>query len=148
MAYFDKQIEFFSIGEKNARHRHNDSYIIDKLTAGRKELKNFLYEGRTYICRSDLDEEGKIPKRLLEVDASERSLRALALILRKLILDSKTRELPKQNIKISDIVEGESQTPQELLFFMQYLLNGARYQSNEANDRRVESICRKFSRRK
>lgn len=116
-------------------------HFLKKLHDSVPDLTKIVYRNRTFVHFSKLTQSEIFSNGFQKENEFADQMKTVAYSLRQIILSSKKRELPKHNIKISDILNGESDIPQELYTFVEYLLKGpSQDQPNETKTKRIESI--------
>lgn len=122
--------------------KYTAQHLLKKLLDSVSNLKKIVYKNRTFLHRSDLTQLEILSIGFQREDDFVDHIKKSAYTLRQIIFSSKKQDLPKHNIKLADIQNGESEIPQELYIFIECLLKGpGQDQPNEAKKRRIESIC-------
>lgn len=65
----------------------------------------------------------------------------VALDIRKTVKNMNKRQLPKQNISLKDVIEGECDVPKELYVLIECLIKGPRTMKSAKKERKIFSIC-------
>lgn len=119
---------------------YKQQHLCSKLLEDIPELCKSIFKGRTYLHLNDIGLNDLVTNLSREADALSR-VRSMAFEIRKMILEPKDRHLPKRNITVEKICEGECNIPIELYTFISCLLSGPRGSKNELKEIRVNSIC-------
>lgn len=120
---------------------YNQNHLIHKLKQKfGDEIQTQLYKNKNFVFNSELsvaEATMRINKDRLGYVKSE--MIAIALHLRKIILNMNVKHIPKQNICEDDLQNGECEVPEELYSFIKTLIVGP-YKRSKRNDIRIKTI--------
>lgn len=115
-------------------------YLLQKILQTFPILAKTVIKNRIYLHRRDLPVEEIYAKGFQQEDSIAR-IKKVAFEIRKIVKEIKIRELPKNNLSLKDITEGECDIPRELYVLVECLLKGPRAMDNPRKDKKIISIC-------
>lgn len=134
--------------EENTERRANlnhtvyaPHHLLKKILHAFPDLTKSTYKNRTYLNRKDLSIEELHKFGFTPQDDFLSKIRSVAFELRRKVMDVEKRYLPKNNISVPNIIEGECDIPTELHTLISCLLFGPRATDNERKEVKVNSIC-------
>lgn len=104
-------------------------------------LTKTVYKQRTYLHIRDLPIEEVYSKGLQQQDDFISRCKKVAFEIRRIVKEMSIRELPKQNLTLKDIIEGECDIPRELYVLIESLVKGPRSMNSAKKEKRISSIC-------
>lgn len=99
-----------------------------------------VLKNRTYLHRSDLTVAELLSEGFKARDDFMSQIKSVAFGIRKTIMRQENRQLPKHNVSIENIYEGECEIPIELKTLISSLLRGPRECKNEKLETKIKSI--------
>lgn len=115
-------------------------YLLQKILQTFPILTKTVIKNRTYLHRRDLPLE-EMCANGFQLEDSIARIKKVAFEIRKIVKEMKKRELPKKNLSLKDITEGECDVPRELYVLIECLLKGPRAMENPKKDKKILSIC-------
>lgn len=129
--------------EINGNHDFNSLYkpqhFCTKLLEALPHLAKSTYKNRIYLHPDNLS-VGQLCENLMGTSNDPASIKSVAFEIRKKVLAQPKNCLPKQNISVDNICEGECDIPTELYSFISCLLTGPRGTQCERKEIRIKSI--------
>lgn len=132
--------------ESLKRHNMDDHSMVTPRQLLRKLLSKFSYlsttviKNRTFIHPSGMSKE-KINRIIDSTGSLTLQIKSVAFEIRKKVLRMEHRSMPKRNITVDDVVNGESDCPPELLLLIECLLKGSKPKISQRKALRVSKIC-------
>lgn len=117
------------------------AYLLTKILHIFPELTKTIYRNRTYLHRSDLPVEAIYRKGFQQQEDLIARAKKVAFDIRKIVKDVSTRALPKHNITLKDIINGECDIPKELYVLIESLVKGPRSMNSTKKDKKIASLC-------
>lgn len=105
------------------------------------DLSKTVYKNRIFLHRKDLTMEELLAKGFQTQEDLTTRIKSVAFEIRKKVLGMNKRNLPKQNLKLKDITEGEIDIPEDLFLLIESLLNGPRGSVKSIKQTKIQSIC-------
>lgn len=115
--------------------------LLNKLLKMFPILTKTVHKNRTYMHLSELPIED-VQAGIIELSENSISrIKKVAFEIRKIVMDMEKRNLPKRNLTVKDVIEGECEIPNELRVFMECLIKGPRGINKTTKDNKILSIC-------
>lgn len=118
--------------------QYKPHYLLKKILEAFPSLTTTIHKNRTFIHDSDLKPEEKYS--MSEGQLIDR-VKSVAYELRKLINTMKTQQLPRNNIQLDHIIQGECEIPVELYTFVECLTLGPRKCQSKLKRNKIISLC-------
>lgn len=119
---------------------YKQQHLCTKLLETIPSLSKAVYKNRIFLHLSDLNFADMFTSITQQGDNLSR-VKSIAFEVRRKVLDQDRRHLPKHNISVQNICDGECDIPIELYTLIGCLLSGPKGSQNERKDIRVKSIC-------
>lgn len=114
--------------------------LLRKLFSAFSSLSKTIIKNRTFIHSSTMSYE-EINRKICSTGSLSTQIKTVAFEIRKKILRMEHRSMPKRNITIDDVLNGESDCPSELLLLIECLLKGPKQKISQRKDMRISKIC-------
>lgn len=115
--------------------------LLKKLLRKSTLLTKTVYKNRTFVHRHDLTLDEIYSKGFNQKTDLINQIKKVGYEIRKAIQEVDKRQLPKKNLLVSHVIQGECDIPQELNVLVQSIVNGPRETSNPSKETKVSSIC-------
>lgn len=121
-------------------------HLLDKILKFNNDVGRTLYKFRVFLHASDIKSEELLGKGF-EMHDSMTKIKEVGAAIRKEIFEIKTKKLPKRNITVKDIIEGESKVPEKLYTLIESIIETPRLKENpnstkqNIKQKKVLSIC-------
>lgn len=116
-------------------------YLLQNLLKSFPILTKSVYKQRTYLHVQDLPIKEVYVKGLQQQDDLVTRAKRVAFEIRKIVKEMDKRELPKRNLVLKDIIEGECEIPKELYVLIECLVKGPRAMNSMKKEKKISSIC-------
>lgn len=116
-------------------------HLCTRLLNAIPNLTKTVYKQRTFIHRNDLDLCEILASGFRLEDDLLAQIKSVAFEIRKRVLSQEKRYLPKHNISVENIYEGECAIPKELYTFISCLAKGPKNSTKQTLETKVNSIC-------
>lgn len=131
---------FFHENETTYEPIFTPHYLLKQLSKSLPNLTKTVFKNRTYIHRNDLSVKEVYEKGFPQNVDQIMQIKKIAYEIRNIVKGIKKRDLPKQNLTVKDIVEGECDIPKELYVLIASLVQGPK-KFDLAKDIKISSIC-------
>lgn len=98
-------------------------HSLKKLMNSYRNLAKTVYKNRTYLHRDDLSAGEILAKGFRSTEDWTAQLKSIAFFVIQKVMSMVKRLLPKQNIQLEHVLEGECDTPKELTLLVQKSLH-------------------------
>lgn len=133
-ARIQKGMDLFQLPYKA---QHLLKTIFDKVP----NLTKTVYKNRIFIHKTDLSIDELYQKGFQKEKDLQTLIKSVAFEIRRKIMEVEKRNLPKNNITLKDILEGECDIPEELHLLIECLLKGPRGSNMPLKEVKIASIC-------
>lgn len=120
--------------------KYQSQHLLKKLFEAIPQLTKTVYKRRIYLRSNDLSADEILEKGFPETDLNTQ-IKAIAFSIRQKVMAMEKRKLPKHNIALKDVLNGECEIPEELKLLIESLLNGPNRSKNPNKPIRANSIC-------
>lgn len=127
--------------QQSNKASYTGQHLCSKLLEKFPSLTKTVYKMRTFLHRADLELNELFAKGFQAEDNLMPQIRFLAFEIRRKIFEQEKRSLPKHNISVENICEGECTIPIELHALISSIVKGPKDVSNERVDVKIRSIC-------
>lgn len=135
--------------EENTENRMNlkdvSSYqrhhLLKKVLETFPILTKTIYKNRIHLHRKDLNLNEIYSSGFEHAGNSLSKIKLMAFNIRRRVMEMDKRQLPKNNIVLEHIFDGECSIPDELYILIKSLLSGPRTSKNERKEIKIASIC-------
>lgn len=114
--------------------------LCEKMLNAIPNLSKAVYKSRIFFHLSELN-LAELYGDLTQQEDNLPRMKSIAFEVRRKVLNQDRRILPKRNISVENICDGECDIPIELYTLINCLLSGPRGSQNERKEIRVKSIC-------
>lgn len=115
-------------------------YLLQQILRKFPELTRTVYKNKTFLHLKNLPTEEIFAKGQQQEDLVVRS-KKVAFEIRKIVKKMNVTELPKRNLTLKHIIEGECSIPKELYVLIECLVKGPRAMNSTIKDKKISSIC-------
>lgn len=119
---------------------YKPQHFCTKLLEALPHLAKSTYKNRVYLHSDNLN-AGQLCGNLMGISSDSTSIKSVAFAIRNKVLAQPKNCLPKQNISVDNIREGECDIPTDLYSFISCLLTGPRGTQCERKLIKIKSIC-------
>lgn len=116
-------------------------HLCDRLLSAFPTLTKTVYKQRSFIHRNDLNLCELLASGFRTEDNFLAQIKSVAFEIRKMVLNQEKRNLPKHNIPVESIYEGECAIPKELYTFISCLAKGPKNSTKQTLETKINSIC-------
>lgn len=131
--------------ERRMNLNHTSSYtryhLLKKILEIFPNVTKSVYKNRIHLHRKDLSLDEIYSIGFERAGNSLSKIKLMAFDIRRKVMEMDKRHLPKNNIMLKNIFEGECSIPNELYVLIKSLLSGPRESRNERKDIKIDSIC-------
>lgn len=120
--------------------KYQSQHLLKKLFEAIPQLTKTVYKKRIYLHSNDLSADEILEKGFPETNLNTQ-IKAIALSIRQKVMAMEKRKLPKHNISLKDVLDGECEIPEELKLLVESLLNGPNRSKNPNEPIRANAIC-------
>lgn len=139
VAFFDEQETQSEVNSCDPIY--NSNQLLKKLLKMWPILTKTVYKNRTYLHLQELPVEEIYVKSFQHSEDMMARIKKVAFEIRKIVKEMDIRKIPKCNLTLKDIVEGECGVPRELYVFMECLVKGPRAMKSTKKEKKISSIC-------
>lgn len=132
--------EKIRFGAYSNESKFRPQHLLKKLLEVFPTLTKSVYKQRTILHRSDMS-LGEIITAFNDNNQLINQIKSTAFAIRQAVLNMETRKLPKNNITLKHILEGECEIPTELYLLVECLLKSPSKPANITKERKIKSIC-------
>lgn len=139
--------------EEKCKLPHNSStimkshHLLDKILRVNNDVRKCSYKNRVYLHASDMGTEELLQKGFELEDSMTTKIKFIGTAIRKEILEMKVNKLPKRNISVKNIIDGECKVPEALYTLIESIIESPRTKENQKSTQRdikrkkIQSIC-------
>lgn len=134
--------EYSTAGEPSQSNHtsYSKKHFCDRLLKKLPVLSKSVFKNQTFLHRNDLS-VSELLSTAFHAEEALSQIKSVAFGIRKAIMKQTKRTLPKHNISIEDIFEGECDVPADLYTLINCIVKGPRDPNNEIRDIKIKSIC-------
>lgn len=103
-------------------------------------LTKTIFKNQTFLHRDDLS-VSELMSTAFHAEEALSQIKSVAFEIRRAIMKQPKRSLPKHNISIENIYEGECDVPANLYTLINCIVKGPKDSPNEKREIRIKSIC-------
>lgn len=148
-SYYMRQFteEISSSHAESMQSSFRQQHLLDKILKSRTDIAKIVYKKRTYLHTIDMDIQEVLSKGFEREDELTSKIKSVAMEIRKKINQMEIRKLPKQNIPLKSIIEGECNIPDELYLLIEGIVQGPSWPSKSETKRKlikqnkISAIC-------
>lgn len=119
---------------------YSKKHFCDRLLNKLPVLTKTVFKNQTFLHRNDLS-VSELLSTAFHAEEALSQIKSVAFGIRKAIMIQPKRSLPKHNISIDDIYEGECDVPADLYTLINCIVKGPRDSKNEKREIKIKSIC-------
>lgn len=139
--------------EEKSKCSHNTStsmkshHLLEKILKSNDKISKTLYKNRVCLHVSDMDTKELLQKGFEVEDSITAKIRTVGMALRKEILEMDVKKLPKRNISVKHIIDGECEVPEKLYALIECIVESPRTRENQDSikqnikRKKIQSIC-------
>lgn len=105
-----------------AQSAYKPQHLLDKILKEFDSISKIVYVNRTYLHPDDMQIEEMLAKGFERKDDMKAKIKLVGMEIRKSINRMETRKLPKNNISVKDIIEGECDIPEDLYLLIETIV--------------------------
>lgn len=120
---------------------YDKRYLCARLMESFPKLSKTIFKNRTFLHLNDMSLSELLTKGCRAEDLFISQIKSTAFEIRKKIVGQEKRCIPKHNVTIENIYEGECEIPIELYTFISSLIKGPKECKNKKMEVKVKSIC-------
>lgn len=120
---------------------YKSQYLLNKLLQSDENLTKTVYNRRTYVHRRDVSFKDIYNSGFEEHDELMSRIKKVGLEIRKKVKQMKVRSLPKHNLSVEQIVDGECDIPKELFTLIESIVKGPRALNSDKKNSKIIAIC-------
>lgn len=117
------------------------SIMLQKILQSFPLLTKTCFKSHNYLHQNDLSVEEIYTKHFQQQEDLITRIKKISFEIRKTVKEMDKRELPKNNLTVKDIVEGECDIPRELFVLIESLVKGPRAHNSDRKNMKISSIC-------
>lgn len=114
--------------------------LLRKLLNEFPNLSTTVSRNRTFIHSNHMSNE-EVQCKVHFTGSLSAQIKTVAYEIRKVVLGMEHRSMPKRNISLNDVLNGESDCPSELRLLIECLVKGVKRKVNQRKDTRIAKIC-------
>lgn len=117
-------------------------HLLKKICLAFPLITKTIYKSRTFLHRNDMQLDEIFSKGFVKENDLSAKIKDIAMEIRKIILQTKLRKLPKNNISLEHIINGECDIPEELRLLIEYIVQGPqKLLKNPIKQNKISAIC-------
>lgn len=116
---------------------HLQQKILQKIPS----ITTTSYKHRVYLHKMGLSLDVILAKGFENKSDINKQIRSIAFFIRQKVLSMPKRTLPKNNVTLQDVLNGECDIPGELRLLIGYLIKGPNGSDTPSKENRILSIC-------
>lgn len=112
-------------------------HLLDKIFRNRADITKISYKHRIFLHAGDMQFEEVLSKGFEKEDVLSSNIKSVAMEIRKKIHQIELRKLPKNNITVKNITEGECDIPDDLYLLIESIVHGPSWQNQNSSTRKI-----------
>lgn len=137
--YAEEQLSSYPETKELSMKSH---HLLKKIFAAFPVITKTVYKSRTFLHRNDMQIDEIFSKGFTKENDLSTKIKDIAMEIRKIILQTELRKLPKNNISLEHITKGECDIPEELRLLIEYIVQGPQKASESSlKQNKISAIC-------
>lgn len=122
-------------------------HLLEKILKVNDDISKTLYRNRVYLHPSNMNTDELLQKGFEVEDNVTAKIRAVGTAIRKEIFEMDVKKLPKRNISVKHIIDGECKVPEKLYALIESIIGSPRSRDNQNSMKKsikhtkIQAIC-------